>query len=326
MRDYETLYAGFQGVTGGKKIAIIGAGAVGGYYGARLAEAGHKVHFLVRRDYHAVTANGLKVTSPDGDFVLTDPRIAKNSEEIGPADWVICALKSSSLHDAHKLVQPCAGPGTRILVLMNGLGLEEHFANWFGAGRVFGGLAFTCINRGKPGYIHHLAYGTVTIGHFQDSPQELETGLSLWSGSRVTILPAISLLRARWEKLCWNIPFSGLCVAAGGITTDRIMQDPGLHAAALNLMEEVIAAGNADLEFHGGDLRIDRDSMIDSMFARTSTMGAYRPSTMIDYVEGRAMEIEYMFAEPLRRAESLGLQSLYLTLLTTLLHSLNTGR
>ena len=313
-------------MTGGNKIAVIGAGAVGGYYGARLAEAGHEVHFLVRRDYHAVTANGLKVTSPDGDFVLTNPHIAKNSEEIGPAEWVICALKSSSLHDAHKLVKPCVGPGTRILVLMNGLGLEEHFAVWFGAERVFGGLAFTCINRGKPGYIHHLAYGTVTIGHFQDSPTELEAAISLWSGSRVCVLPAISLLRARWEKLCWNIPFSGLCVAAGGITTDRIMQDPGLHAAAHNLMEEVIAAGNADLEFHNENLRIVRESMIDSMFSRTSTMGAYRPSTMIDYMEGKAMEIESIFAEPLRRAESLGVQVPCLTLLTALLRSLNTGR
>jgi 2-dehydropantoate 2-reductase len=308
------------------KIAIIGAGAVGGYYGARLAEAGHEVHFLVRRDYHAVTANGLRVTSPDGDFVSSSPHIARNSEEIGPADWVICALKSGSLHDAHELVRPCIGPGTRVLVLMNGLGLEEHFAGWFGAGCVFGGLAFTCINRGKPGYIHHLAYGTVTVGHFQDSPAELETALSLWSGSKVRVLPAPSLLRARWEKLCWNIPFSGLCVAAGGITTDRIMQDPGLHAAALNLMEEVIAAGNADLELHGGELRIGRDSMVDSMFTRTATMGTYRPSTMIDYVEGKAMEIEYMFSEPLRRARSLGLQSPYLTLLTSLLRSLNSGR
>ena len=313
-------------MTAVSKIAIIGAGAVGGYYGARLAEAGHEVHFLVRRDYHDVTAHGLKVTSPDGDFALASPRIAKSSDEIGASDWVICALKSSSLLDAHKLVLPCVGHGTRILVLMNGLGLEERFADWFGAARVFGGLAFTCINRGKPGYIHHMAYGTVTIGHFQDSPAELEAGLSLWSGCKVQVVPAPSLLRARWEKLCWNIPFSGLCVAAGGITTDRILQDPGLNAAAHQLMDEVILAGNADLESHGETLRINRDSMIDSMFSRTSTMGAYRPSTMIDYVEGKAMEIEYMFAEPLRRAESLGLQVPRLTLLAALLNSLNTGR
>ena len=309
-----------------RKIAVIGAGAVGSYYGARLAEAGHEVHFLVRRDYHAVTSHGLTVTSPDGDFVLTNIQTANNSEEIGPADWVICSLKAGSFHDAHKLVQPCIGPGTRILVLMNGLGLEEHFAAWFSAGQVFGGLAFTCINRGKPGHIHHLAYGAVTIGHFENKPAELETALSLWSDSKVHILPAASLLRARWEKLCWNIPFSGLCVAAGGITTDHILQDHGLHAAAHNLMGEVIVAGNADLQFHNEQVRIDQESMVESMFTRTSTMGAYRPSTMIDYVEGKAMEIEAMFGEPLRRAESLGIPVPYLTLLTALLRSLNAGR
>ena len=313
-------------MSGGKKIAVIGAGAVGSYYGARLAEAGHEVHFLVRSDYHAVNANGLRVTSPDGDFILTSPHIAKNTEEIGTADWVICALKASSFRDARKLVQPCVGPATRILVLMNGLGLEEHFAAWFGADKIFGGLAFTCINRGKPGHVHHLAYGTVTIGHFENNPGELETALSLWSDSKVSVLPATSLLRGRWEKLCWNIPFSGLCVAAGGITTDRILSDKGLKTAALKLMEEVIASGNADLQFHNEKVRIDRDSMADSMFTRTSTMGAYRPSTMIDYVEGKAMEIEAMFGEPLQRAESLGVAAPYLTLLTTLLRSLNTGR
>ena len=91
-------------------------------------------------------------------------------------------------------------------------------------------------------------------------------------------------------------------------------------------MEEVIASGNADLQFHNEKVRIDRDSMANSMFTRTSTMGAYRPSTMIDYVEGKAMEIEAMFGEPLQRAESLGVPVPYLTLLTALLRSLNTGR
>ncbi len=306
-----------------QNVAIIGSGAVGSYYGGRLAEAGHNVHFLVRRDYHAVTATGLNVTSPDGDFILPHPRIFNSSGEIGPVDWVICALKATSISDAHRLVKPCIGPGTRILVLMNGLGLEEHFADWFGAGSVFGGLAFTCINRAEPGHICHLAYGTVTIGHFQDDPAELEAALSLWSGSKTRVISAPSLLRARWEKLCWNIPFSGLCVAAGGITTDRVMDNSGLNQAARHLMEEVMAAGNADLSHHQEKVSIDRAALVDSMFKRTSTMGAYKPSTLIDFVEGKAMEVEAIFAEPLRRALALGVTAPQLSLLTALLRSLN---
>ena len=309
-----------------KRIAVIGSGAVGGYYGARLAQAGHDVHFLARRDYHAVKASGLTVLSADGDFTLPHPGVAGNSSEIGPVDWVICALKSTSISEAQELVRPCVADHSRVLVLMNGLGLEDSFAQWFGGRRIFGGMAFTCINRGKPGVIHHLAYGTVTIGHYDDDPAELEKALQLWHGARVEVLTASSLLRARWEKLCWNIPFSGLCVAAGGITTDIILGDGGLREAALGLMEEVIAAGNADLGAHSSGERIDRPAMIDSMFKKTSTMGAYKPSTMIDFVEGKRMEIEAIFGEPLRRARALNVPAPQLGLLTALLRSLNRGR
>ncbi|MBN1376182.1 MAG: 2-dehydropantoate 2-reductase [Dehalococcoidia bacterium] len=308
------------------KVAVIGSGAVGSYYGGRLAEAGKDVHFLVRRDYHAVRSSGLTVNSPDGNFVLRQPKIAGDSSEIGPVDWVICALKATSISEAKQLVRPCIGEHTRILVLMNGLGLEDSFAGWFGEQRIFGGLAFTCINRGKPGHIHHLAYGAVNIGHYRDNRDELVKALDLWNGSKVQVFATPSLLLGRWEKLCWNIPFSGLCVAAGGITTDIIMNYEGLREAALTLMKEVIAAGNADLENHAESVRIDAAPMIDRMFRNTATMGAYKPSTMIDFVEGRSMEIDAIFAEPFRRARSLQVTTPHLALLTSVLQTLNRGR
>ncbi|MFC2039104.1 2-dehydropantoate 2-reductase N-terminal domain-containing protein, partial [Chloroflexota bacterium] len=167
-----------------QSIAVIGSGAVGGYYGARLSEAGHDVRFLMRRDYEAVQKNGLRITSPDGDFSLRSPRIFQDSREIGNTDWVVCALKATSINEAFGLIEPCLGENTRILVLMNGLGLEERFAEWFGPHRIFGGLAFTCINRGEPGNIHHLAYGSLTLGHYEDNPAELEIAVDLWTGSK----------------------------------------------------------------------------------------------------------------------------------------------
>jgi len=128
-----------------QRVAIIGAGAIGSYYGARLAQAGHDVHFLMRRDYEAVSTGGLRVTSIAGDFTLEHPSIMRSSEEIGPVDWVICALKATSIADAQTLVGPCVDDGTRILVLMNGLGLEVSFAEWFGGAGIFGGLAVSCV-------------------------------------------------------------------------------------------------------------------------------------------------------------------------------------
>jgi 2-dehydropantoate 2-reductase len=307
-------------------VAVIGAGAVGSYYGARLAQAGHDVRFLMRRDYDAVRANGLRVLSVDGDFTLDRPTVARSSEQIGPVDWVLCALKATSIEAAPELVGPCVGETTRILALMNGLGVEERFAGWFGGERVFGGLAFTCLNRGQPGTVHHLDYGPVTIGHFEDDAAELELAAALWEDARVEVSTSPSLLRARWEKLCWNIPFNGLAVTAGGITTDRILAAPDLREAARAVMREVVAAGNADLAAQGSEERIDGAAVVERMFELTDAMAAYRPSTMIDFVEGRPMEVEAIFGEPVRRARALGVETPYMALLAGQMRALDDRR
>ena len=109
-------------------IAVIGAGAVGGYYGARLAQAGHDGRFLFRRDLAAVRERGQRVYSPLGDFHLEEVAVAASPEELGPADWVICSLKATALESARELVAPCVGANTRIVALMNGLGIDPRFA------------------------------------------------------------------------------------------------------------------------------------------------------------------------------------------------------
>ncbi|MEX1022799.1 MAG: 2-dehydropantoate 2-reductase [Dehalococcoidia bacterium] len=308
------------------RVAVIGAGAVGCYYGARLAQAGHDVAFVMRSDHDTVAARGLEVRSKDGDFRLDAPHVHRTSAEVGPVDWVLCALKATALEDARALIVPCVGVDTRILLLMNGLGLEDRFAEWFGPERIFGGLAFTCINRIEPGVVHHIDYGAVTLGHHLDAPAEVERAITLWDGATVEVRGTPSLLEARWRKLLWNVPFNGLAVTAGGITTDRIMADPDLRAAADAVMHEVVAAGNADLEAHGDAHRLDAAAEIPSMLRATEAMAAYRPSTMIDYVEGRPLEVDAIFAEPLRRARALGVATPYLALLTAQMGALDLAR
>ena len=298
------------------RIAIIGAGAVGSYYGARLAETGHDVHFLLRSDYDAVAANGLHIESVDGDINLDAPPIATNSADIGPVDWIICALKATSMHQARELLAPCVGDHTRILALMNGLGIEEQFTAWFPQTPVFGGLAFTCINRGDPGRIHHIDYGPITLAHLGDDPEEIARAVSLWDDAKVQILTAPSLLAARWQKLCWNVPFNGLTVTAGGVTTDIVMHDPDLRAAAEELMHELVAAANADLATHRTSARLDAAAVIESMMTRTDDMAAYKPSTTVDFVEGREMEVAAIFEAPRRRAAELGVATPLLIAIT----------
>ena len=287
-------------------IAVIGAGAVGGYYGARLAQSGHDVRFLMRKDLAAVREHGLRVFSKDGDFELPAVLAFASPEEIGPVDWVICSLKATAIEDARRLVSPCVGLRTRIVALMNGLGIEERFASWFDPARVFGGMAFVCINRGEPGVIHHLDYGRVSIGHFRDDPAETALLRDLLESGGIEVGVAPNLRYARWEKLCWNIPFNGLSVAGGGIGTQTVVTDPELRTTAETAMREVIAAGNADLAALGSSARLDAAEIVPRMFALTETMGDYRTSMVIDYVLGRELEVEAILGNPVRRARELG--------------------
>lgn len=302
-------------------IAVIGAGAVGGYYGALLARAGHDVRFLPRSDLAAVRERGLDVRSIRGDFRLRHVAAFASPEEIGPVDWVICSLKATALEDARDLVAPCVGPDTRILALMNGLGIEQRFAEWFGGNRVFGGMAFVCINRGEPGVIHHLEYGRISIGHFEDDASELDRLRELLASGGIETTGAPNLRYARWEKLAWNVPFNGLSVAGGGIGTHAILKDPALRATAERAMREVVEVGNADLAAAGSEARLEEALVVQSMFHQTETMGDYRTSMAIDYVVGRELEVEAILGEPSRRAAALGVAVPTLTTLYALVHA-----
>jgi len=290
-------------------IAVIGAGAVGGYYGARLAQHGHDVRFLMRRDLAAVRVSGLRVLSKDGDFHLPRVTACATPAEIGVADWVICSLKATAIAEARRLVSPCVGPETRVVALMNGLGIEEQFATWLPPARLFGGMAFVCINRGVPGVIHHLDYGRVSIGHFLDDPSETGLLRDLLESAGVDVTAAPDLRCARWEKLCWNVPFNGLSVAAGGIGTATIIGDAGLRTIAEQAMREVIAPANADLASRGSATRLDAAAIVPRLFAQTATMGDYRTSMVIDYVLGNQLESEAILGAPLQRARELGLET-----------------
>jgi 2-dehydropantoate 2-reductase len=220
---------------------------------------------------------------------------------------VICSLKATALEETRDLVAPCVGPGTRVVALMNGLGVESRFVEWFGAGRVFGGMAFVCINRGEPGVIHHLDYGRVSSGHALDDPAETDALRELLESGNIEVAVAPNLRYARWEKLCWNVPFNGLSVAGGGIGTRTILDSPLLRDTAERAMAEVVRAGNADLEAVGSEARLDPGEVIPRMFALTETMGDYRTSMVIDYVMGRPLESEAILGNPVRRAAELGL-------------------
>jgi len=308
------------------KIAVVGCGAVGSYYGAKLARAGHEVHLVLRSDYDAVWRQGVCIHSPEGDLQVR-PQCAQYPEQIGPADLVLIGLKTTANDQFTKLLPPLVGPATAVLTLQNGLGNEEQIARLFPPAQIMGGLCFVCLNRVAPGVIRHIGYGQVVLGEFQRPPEPRTHDLAArFCGTGVPCTVTDNLARAHWEKLVWNIPFNGLGVAGTAgfdaferlssapralslapqaavhlpcLTTDILLADPRWAQLVRELMLEVIAAARA----LGFDVP---EAFADQQIQRTRTMGAYEASTLIDFERGQPLELQSLFLEPLRQATQAG--------------------
>ena len=298
-----------------QRIGVVGAGAVGLYFGTKLALAGPEVRFLMRRDLAAVRERGsVRVVGDAGVSEFRPAAAFADPAGVGPVDLAVVALKTTSAAETKGLVGPLLGPGTAVLTLQNGLGADEFLAGLFGGGRIIGGLVFMAITRTGPGEVTCYHPGLVTIGEYEGGPGPRTAALAALLGAAgIKTRVVENLLEARWTKLVWNIPFNGLSIAEGGITTDRICADPRLAAEARALMLEVQRAALA-LGY-----RIP-DDYLRRQFEVTPSMGAYRPSSLIDFLAGREVEVESIWGEPLRRAKARGiemprLESLYLRLL-----------
>ncbi len=300
------------------KIAVVGCGALGSYYGAKLCQAGSQVHFLLRSDFDVVRKSGVWIESIKGNFHV-QPECARAPEEIGPADLVLIGLKTTANHLLPRLLPPLTGPESVVLTLQNGLGNEAAVAAVVGAEKTLGGLCFVCLNRVAPGRIHHMAHGAIVMGEYSGAPQPRTHRIcEMIAATGVPCSVAPHLEQAHWEKLVWNIPFNGLGVASAAgyeavlrgkadpdatlnlcLTTDLLLADPRWEQLARGLMMETIAAARAK----GFDVP---ESAAEYHISRTRQMGAYKSSTLLDFERGQPLELESLFLEPWREARRVG--------------------
>lgn len=286
------------------KIAIIGSGSIGLYYGTKLAIAGEDVQFLMRSGLELARAGGIRVRSPDGDLHLPTPNVAGTTGEIGPVDLVVISIKVTDNQILTALIPPLLKETTALLTLQNGLGNEDFLSGHFGAGRVLGGLCFVCLTRDTPASVDHFGHGTLSVGEFATNgvTGRLSDIVGRFQRAGIETHAVEHLIAERWRKLVWNIPFNGLSVVAGGKPVDEILGDSKLFEECVALMHEVIAISSALRHEIPG-------SFVDFQLERTRVMGAYQPSTMVDFLAGKPLEIEAIWGEPLRRARAAGINA-----------------
>jgi 2-dehydropantoate 2-reductase len=277
------------------KIAVVGTGALGGWYAGLLAEAGHEVHCLARSDHEVINRNGLTLRNKGTHRIVRVASAAPEASTIGPCDLVVVTLKSTSNDALPRLLGPLLGPATLVVTLQNGMGNVEALAKLLPAERIVAGLCFVCINRVAPAVIDTTLAGYVRMAAAAGPINPaVERCVEVFAAAGVDCQAETSLEAVLWKKLCWNIPFNGLSIAGGGITTDLILANPALNERAYLLMKEVQAAALA--RGHGFE-----DAHVKRQFVVTVGMGPYRPSSLIDFLEGRDVEVEGIWGEPLRR-------------------------
>ena len=302
------------------RIAILGAGAIGLYYGARLALAGRDVSFLARSDLTAIRERGITLTVEGREDVLKPAAVFARAEDIGPVDLVILTLKATANAELAHLLPPLLGPATRVLTLQNGLGNEDVVARWVDRDRILGGLCYIACMRLAPAEVTCLHAGSIALGEADGPARERTRELAAsFESAGVACRVVDDLVAARWRKLIWNVPFNGLSIAAGAVTTDVLCADPALRGEVQALMREVQAAAR--------QLGIDiPDDVLRKQYDVTPPMGPYRPSSLVDFLAGRPLEIEAIWGEPLRRAQAAGAAMPRLALLYALLRRIDADR
>ena len=281
------------------KYAVIGTGAIGGYYGARLAQSGQEVHFLLRSDYDYVREHGLQVDSCNGSFHLDNPHVYHSTADRPQVDVVLVCLKSINNHLLKELLPPLLPSSPLIILIQNGIGIEDDVQAMFPHVPLAAGLAFICSAKTEPGRVNHQCYGQINLGNYSCHDEALVGQVLAEFNAAGVKAGQVEYHQARWKKAVWNMPFNGMTVALN-TRTDLLLSNPGTRRLIREQMMEVIGAAR-----HLGVTGID-ESFADLMIKMTDEMTPYSPSMKLDYDYHRRMEIQYLYTRPIAIAREAG--------------------
>ena len=281
------------------KYGIIGTGAIGGYYGAKLAHAGQEVHFLLHSDYEYVKQHGLQVDSCDGSFHLDDVNAYQRPEDMPVCDVVLVCLKSVNNSKLPALLPPLLHDRTLVVLIQNGIGVEEDVQKMFPDVQLAAGLAFICSAKTQPGIVSHQCYGSINLADYSCRDEALiQTVVDEFREAGIET-GLVEYHEARWKKAVWNMPFNGMTVALH-TQTDLLLKNKSTRQLIREQMMEVVTTAQ-----HLGVKNID-ESFVDKMIEMTDAMIPYSPSMRLDYDFHRPMEIYYIYSRPLEIAREAG--------------------
>jgi 2-dehydropantoate 2-reductase len=300
------------------RFAIFGAGAVGGYFGARLAQAGHDVAFIARGAHlDALRKRGLTVRSPAlGDFTVA-ARAEQDPARIGPVDLVILAVKAYDNASALPAIRPLLGPATAILPLQNGVDAPSELAALYGEEPVLGGTAYIAAALTAPGEVTQTGtHRRIVFGEVFGTLPRVSDRVARWrevlAAADIQADAAADGRVAIWEKFIFLVALAGFTGAAR-LPIGPLWADAAVRAQFLEAAREIERLARAE----GVPVAADVVDRIDSYVA--AIPGSMRSSLLIDLSQGRRIEVEALQGAVVRRAAALNLpvpvvQTLYTVL------------
>ncbi|MGR8940302.1 MAG: ketopantoate reductase family protein [Gammaproteobacteria bacterium] len=288
------------------KVLVIGAGAIGAFYGSLLAKAGAEVSVVCRSDYAFVKQNGFTIESADmGAYRFRPHQVLEDAADYaGPADYVLLCTKLLPDVDRAALLRPAIAPQTSVVFIQNGVDIEQEIHDAFPDNEVVSGLAFICCNRLNPGHVAHLAYGRLALGNLPGSVSaKTEALCRMFREAGIECAATASIIAERWLKCVWNAPFNPLSVLSGGLSTAEILgsQEPFVR----HIMEDICRIAEA-LGHH-----LPRDAAARNI-EKTYLMPPYKTSMLLDYEQGRPLETEAILGNAVRAAQRAGVDTPYL--------------
>ncbi len=270
------------------KIAIYGAGGLGGYYGARLADAGNDVAFIARGAHlEAIRKRGLRISSPLGDMHLPAPVATDRPAEVGPVDLVLVAVKTWQIPEVAAAMEPLLGERTVVLPFLNGVEASDDLAAVVGAGRVLGGLSKVFSKIESPGVIHHFTPNAfVAFGELDGTESERARGLlEMFSAAGVDAAVSPAIRVELWKKLLLVSSWAGLGALARS-PMGVVREEPGIRSLIDCSIEEGLAVARAT----GHDID---PAYKDEMWAFYRSMPAGATASMQrDIIDGRPSELD----------------------------------
>jgi len=285
------------------RIGVMAAGGVGGYFGARLAAAGHDVLFFARGSHlAAIRQHGLKVESVLGDIHLTNVQAADDPAEAAPVDIVLFAVKLWDSEAAAESLRPLVGPDTRVITVQNGIDARERLEPILGRGRVVLGLAQIATVIGSPGVIVHTSkFALIRCGHPDGQADPLLAAFAeaaRKAGIDIAVSEAIEL--ELWQKFVFLSSLAGI-TAATRLPIGPLLADPATRSLFHNLLREVVAVGRA----RGVGLTADSaDKAL--AFADATLPPDMKASMAHDLERGNRIELDWLTGKVVELGRALG--------------------